>query len=305
MASCSSLKTEEVNKDVILFNKGIAVFDILEEGSFDYEIARVDTTSVAGKMKFQVLYDTRESILDSALEYFEEIIKEYPKSNLYHKSLYNSAKISSLLEYENDEIKYLEMILKSDANDKEKSGRSGLMANPYANFKNEASNRLAVIYIQKKDFKTALKYKKINEKYPLKHFCGNAYAEDEIRTAQLYGEIYIGLGDTKKGLSYLLPQVFNNSLGSNSDIVDFTIKFLKTKYEKEKLVDELNNSIKNYYSRTEKRNDDEWTDYYIKFLDEEIIVPHWELSFETDQKKIESLLKKVILNSEFYKKLKH
>ncbi|WP_299715245.1 hypothetical protein [uncultured Tenacibaculum sp.] len=303
LISCSSLKSQQKKEDEKLFTKGIAVFDIVEEGSFDYELARLDTTSLEGKIKFKVLYDTREDILDTALEYFEEIIKKHPKSNLYHKSLYNSAKISSLLDYENDEIKYLEMILKSKANDRENSGRNGIMSNPYANFKNEASNRLTGIYIQKKDFETALKYKKINENYPLQHFCGNAYAEDEIHNAQLYGEIYKGLGDTKKAISYLLPHMFNNGLASNSNIIDFTVKLLKTEYTKERLIDELNNSIKHYYSRIEKRNDEEWTNYYIRFFNFEIEVPSWEISYETDKKKIQSLFKKVILNSEFYKKL--
>ncbi len=307
LTSCSSLKnsssTQNENLDVDIFNKGVGIFEVLEETSFNYELKNIDTTTIEGKIQFETLYDKKEDILDFAFEQFEKIIEDYPNSKLYHKSLYNLAQISSQLDYEEDEIKYLQMILNSNANDKENSGRNGLMANPYANFKNEASSRLTEIYIDKGDFKAALDYKLINEKHPFQHFCGNAFAADEIYNAKQYAKIYIGLGNNEKVLNYLLPHIFNNGLASNSKLVDLTIPFLKDNYSKSELKTDFEKSIKNTYSRIEKNGDNEWTNYYIKYFDTEIEIPSWNLSFETDNEKIKSELEKIIRESEFYKKL--
>lgn len=307
LTSCSLLRqnhsTKEEKLDLVIFNKGVAIFEVIEETSFDYELQNIDTTKVDGKIKYETLYDKKEDILDFAFEQFEKVVEEYPNSELYHKSLYNLAHISSLMNYEEDEIKYLEMILKSDANDRENSGRSGLMANPYANFKNEASNRLTEIYIKNGEFETALEYKKINEKYPLQHFCGNAFAEDEIYNAKQYAKIYIGLGDNEKVLGYLLPYIFNNGLASNSSLVELTVNFLKDNYSQEKLRTDFENSTKNIYSKVEKNRKNEWTNYYTKYFGSEIEIPSWNLSFEADDEKIKSELEKTIKESEFYKKL--
>lgn len=307
LTSCSSLKNTtssvEENADLIIFNKGVSIFEVIDETSFDYELDNADTTTVEGKIKFETLNNKKEEILELAFEQFEKIIEEYPNSELYHKSLYNLAHISSLMDYEEDEIEYLEMILNNDANDKEFSGRSGLMANPYANFKNEASNRLTDIYIEKEDFEAALRFKKINEKYPLQHFCGNAFAADEIYKAKQYAKIYIGLSDNEKALNYLLPHIFNNGFADNSSLVGLTTTFLKKNYSIDKLRTDFESSIENIYTKVEKEGNNEWTNYYIKYFNTEIEIPSWKLSFETDEEKIKTELKKIIVESEFYRKL--
>ncbi|MEY8868489.1 tol-pal system YbgF family protein [Meridianimaribacter flavus] len=307
LTSCSSLKNKASNKneklDIVTFNKGVTIFEMVDELSIDWELQRLDTLKQNEKVKYEILKNEKEEILELALDQFGKIIQDYPNSELYHKSLYNLAHISSLLDYEEDEIKYLEMILNSNANDKENSGRSGIMSNPYANFKNDASKRLTEIHINKGEYKTALKYKKLNEKYPLQHFCGNAFAADEIYNAKQYAKIYIGLGDNEKVLSYLLPHIFNNGLASNSSLVELTTNFLKENYSQEKLRTDFENSTKNIYSKVEKNGDNEWTNYYIKYFDSEIEIPSWSLSFETDNEKTKSELEKTIKESEFYKKL--
>lgn len=307
LTSCSSLKkrtsTKEEKLDFTIFNKGVTIFEIIEEANFNDELESIDTTTVEGKIKYETLYEKKEDILDFAFEQFEKVINNYPNSELYHKSLYNLAHISSFMGYEKNEVKYLEMILKSDANDRKDSARSDLMINTYANFKHEANNRLIEIYINKGEFDTALKYIKNNKKYPLQHFCGNAFAEDEIYNAKQYARIYIGLGYNEKALSYLLPHIFNDGLASNSSLVELTINFLKDNYPEEKLKVDFENSIKNIYSKVEKKGDNEWTKYYIKYFSYEIEIPSWNLSFEADKEKTKSKLEKTITESEFYKKL--
>ena len=307
MTSCSSLRNNSTDKneelDITIFNKGVTIYEMVDELSIDWELKRLDTLKQKEKIKYDILTTEKEEILELALEQFEKIIDEYPSSKLYHKSLYNLVHINSLMDYEEDEIKYLEMILTSNSNDKEYSGRSGLMANPYANFKNEASKRLTEIYIKKGDYKKALEYKKINEKYPLQHFCGNAFAADEIHNAKQYAKIYIGIGEKKKALKYLLPHIFNNGLANNSSLVDLTIEILNKNFDPSLVKKDFENAINKLHSKTEKKGDDKWTNYYIKYFDTEIEIPSWNLGFETDTEKIKFELDKVIRESEFYSKL--
>jgi len=307
LTSCSSLKNKTSNKneklDIVTFNKGVTIFEMVDELSIDWELQRLDTLKQDEKVKYGILKNEKEEILELALDQFGKIIQDYPNSELYHKSLYNLAHINSLMDYEKEEIKYLKKILNSDANDKENSGRSGLMTNPYANFKNQASKRLSEIYIKKGEYETALKYKKVNKKYPLQHFCGNAFAADEIYNAKQYAKIYNGIGENNKALNYLLPNIFNNGLASNSELVDLTIETLKKNFDETLIKKEFENSINELYPKTEKKKDDEWTNYYIKYFDTEIEIPSWTLSFEPDNEKTKYELEKIIRESEFYKKL--
>lgn len=195
------------------------------------------------------------------------------------------------------------MILSSDANDKENSGRNGLMANPFANFKNEASNRLTEIYILKKDFKKALEYAELNKKYPYQHFCGNAIEADKIYNAKIYGEIYYGLGNTKKALSYLLPKIFENGFANNSNLVELTYNILFKEFEPQFIKKEFEKSIQNFYSRKSTEYTIERNLYYINFLNNEIEVPNWTLFVEYDRTIKEKDIEKIIKQTEFYKRL--
>ncbi len=307
LTSCSSLKNNSSNKneklDIVMFNKGVTIFEMVDKLSIDWELQRLDTLKQDEKIKYDVFKNEKEEILELAFDQFAKIIQDYPDSELYHKSLYNLAHISSLLNYEEDEIKYLEMILSANVNDRENSGRSGIMSNPYTNFKNEASKKLTEIYINKRNYKTALEYKKLNEKYPLQHFCGNAFAADEIYNAKQYAKIYNGIGKNKKALSYLLPHIFNNGLANNSGLIDLTIESLKKNFDQSLIKKDFEKSISEVYSKIEKDGKGEHTYYFIKYFNIEIGVPSWNLSFESDSGAIKSELEKSIRESEFYKKL--
>lgn len=309
ITSCNVLKKKSkvktlTNDDITLFNKGVSIYEVYEELYLEDEISKIDTLTQKGKLKYEILVNEKESILDLSFDKFEEFIEKYPKSKLYYKALYNLAKISSKLEYyEDDEIKYLNMILSSDANDKENSGRNGLMANPFANFKNEASNRLTEIYILKKDFKKALEYAELNKKYPYQHFCGNAIEADKIYNAKIYGEIYYGLGNTKKALSYLLPKIFENGFANNSNLVELTYNILFKEFEPQFIKKEFEKSIQNFYSRKSTEYTIERNLYYINFLNNEIEVPNWTLFVEYDRTIKEKDIEKIIKQTEFYKRL--
>ncbi|XLS27792.1 tetratricopeptide repeat protein [Flavobacteriaceae bacterium M23B6Z8] len=293
--------SQETAEDLILLNKGNALYSLVfEDMDFDFEIHTTDSISSEGKIKISILKEQKEEILEVALKYFEELINDYPKSDLIYRALNNAALIYDQLDNTDQAIKYYKKILTSDANDHEKGGiGKGIMAEPYALYKNRACKSLAELYLQQKDFDSALKYIRLTEKYPYKHFCGNEYAANDIYMATLYARSYYGLNEVEKALSYSLPHIFNNSLASNTEIVELTVRILKENKDYEKLISDFENSVKNYYSETFKTNDSKWIEYNIDFMGVKIEIPNYTFEFG-DEKEIIGVIKE----SYFYKLLK-
>jgi tetratricopeptide (TPR) repeat protein len=304
--SCASLQDKssmiKEQEETILFTKAFSYFEVIEKTYVDWKFEQLDTTTTKGKIEYKLLADRKESLLELSLDTYEEFITAYPKSKLVPKALYNLAHINSLLGETEEEISYLQQLLAAKANDRDASGRNGLMENPYANYKHEASWRLTQIYIDKGDFEKALAYKKINDTYPLQHFCGNAFAAEEIFNAQAYGAIYHGMGKTKKALHYLLPHIFENGFADNKELVTQTIAILKEQNDIDTIKSSLKNAMSNISTKTELKNDYEWTNYYITFQDTEILVPSWGI-FEEDENLIREKISERIQTSEFYKRL--
>lgn len=245
----STLIAQNENEDLAIFNKGEAVYNLIyEDFDIQYELDHLDTTMVEEKIEYEVLKEMKSSILERSLEYYEDLIEDYPNSKLFYRALNNAALISNQLDYKDEAIEYYNQILNSDANDKEEGGvGSGLMAEPYALYKNRAAKSLAEIYLSQENFNKAIEYINLTKKYPYQHFCGNEYAADEIYIATLYTKAYLGLGKVKDGLDYSLPHVFFNGLADNSEIQILALETIKKNFSKKEIDSELDkalNSIK-------------------------------------------------------------
>lgn len=245
----STLIAQNENEDLAIFNKGEAVYNLIyEDFDIQYELDHLDTTMVEEKIEYEVLKEMKSSILERSLEYYEDLIENYPNSKLFYRALNNVALISNQLDYKDEAIEYYNQILNSDANDKEEGGvGSGLMAEPYALYKNRAAKSLAEIYLSQENFNKAIEYINLTKKYPYQHFCGNEYAADEIYIATLYTKAYLGLGKVKDGLDYSLPHVFFNGLADNSEIQILALETIKKNFSKKEIDSELDkalNSIK-------------------------------------------------------------
>jgi hypothetical protein len=163
--------------------------------------------------------------------------------------------------------------LNSNANDREKGGRgSGIMAEPYANFKNSAAKTLAHIYIADSNFSEAINYVDLTKKYPYNHFCGNEYAWDRVYVNWLYATCYIGLKEYDKAYAVLVPNLLEDGLADNSVLVEMCYETLLKTHSKEEMKVEYERAFKNVETKKVKSRKDEIDVCYITFFEYKIVL---------------------------------
>lgn len=293
------------NEDLILFEKTVAIQELL-----DYELdniinpkVTIDITSEE-KIKRDFAIEIRDNVLNKVIDNYEELIREFPKSNLLFRALNNKGFAELQLEDYNKAKETFLKILNSKANDKEKGGiGSGIMGEPYANYKNRAAKMLADLELKSSHYQEALNYLDETKKYPYRHFCGNEYAADEIYMAEMYSKCYLGLNQYEKAYDILLPHIIENGLASNSELINTTFDALLKTYKKEELKTQFENSFKNVVAVKETRNKNEYTFFYINFLNRKIELSSWNLSEMLTESEREKILNTMLEESEFYKLL--
>ncbi|KAA5533807.1 hypothetical protein F0919_14860 [Taibaiella lutea] len=282
--------------DEILFEKGLALQELVNN-ELDTDEGSEDSIYV------EYSKEIKESILEKAQNYYKELIKDYPGSKYLFRTYNNEAFIALQLNNRAEAIGLFQEILKSNADDKEKGGiGSGIMGEPYANYKNRAAKEIAELYIADSNYTLALTYLELTKKYQYQHFCGNEFAADALYIAEQYARCYIGLKDFGKALDFLLPYILENGLASNSSIVHLAFNTLMLNYGKDELKVKFEEAFKNYKVEKVKEYRQEYTKYFIYYLERKIEIPLWKIDFmyngEID-KGIEALYKE----SQFYKLL--
>ncbi|WP_052122269.1 tetratricopeptide repeat protein, partial [Flavobacterium suncheonense] len=293
------------NEDLILFEKAVALQELVND-----ELERIanpkDTIDITNeeKIKQSFAIDLKENILDKVIENYDELIEKFPKSKLIFRALNNKAFAELEIEdYDEAKMTFLK-VLNSKANDKEKGGiGSGIMAEPYANYKNRASKKLAELELQNKNYKEAIKYLDETKKHPYRHFCGNEYAADEIYMAEMYSKCYLGMNEYEKAYDILLPNILENGLADNSNLIDTAFNALLKKYKKEDLKVQLEISFSNVTTEKEIRNKNEYTFYYINFLNRKIQLSSWNLFELLSEQERQNAIKQILIESKFYKLL--
>jgi hypothetical protein len=291
-----------IQKDELLFEKGLLLQQLVSEDlELDNIINSKDSSIV--KLRQEFATNIKETILNKALEYYQEVIDSFPKSKLFFRALNNKGFIELALDEKKEAKITFQKIIDSKADDKEKGGiGSGIMAEPYANYKNRAAKILANISIEDSSYSNAIKYLDLTKKYPYRHFCGNEYAAEEIYMSELYAKSYLGLNEKQKALNILLPNILENGLTDNSYLVDLAYKTLLIDYQKDELKLKYEQAFKNYWAEKVKSKKDGYEQYFITFLDTKIELNSWQLYFlkpEERQKEIDNIYKK----SKFYKLL--
>lgn len=232
---------------------------------------------------------------DKALSGYQYIVDNFPKNELYPKSFYNIGYIYYSQKKFEMAIPVFKKILESNFNEKENLG-GHIMDDPFTNYRHRASEILSNIYYDQKMYDKALQYFVLSDTaYPYLHFCGNAYASNEVHTALRYSDIYQKLNEPDKAIESLLPTVFI-TLADNSKVIDELKNLLSNK---KNLKIELEESLNKIYSKKTDKSDYSFTRYYFMFLKTEIEVPD---SYENNKKKFEKeKAVKEIRQTDFYK----
>lgn len=238
---------------------------------------------------------TKEAIVS-----FKYIVDNHPNNELYPRAFYNLGYIYYQDKQFGNAKEIFKSILNSKFNEKEALG-GDIMADPYTNYRHRAANLLQQIYYDTKDYDSSLYYLALSDTaYPYLHFCGNEYAANDVYTSLKYADVYEKLDDLTSAKQALLKSVFVD-LADNSKVIQELKRLFEKDKNKKELIVELNKALENIYSKTETRNEKEYTWYYFKFQGTEIDVPYnFFDSDDFDKTKTISEIKQ----TEFYKMIK-
>jgi hypothetical protein len=289
---------KSITKDQLLFEKAFLLQQMVDE-----DLDLDETIEGSTKLKAEYATGIRESILEKALGFYNELLDSFPKSKLRFRALNNKGFIELSLDDTAEAKTTFLAILNSVANDKEKGGvGSGLMGEPYANYKNRAAKMLAHIGIQTNNWNEALEYLDLTRKFPYRHFCGNEYAADEIYMAELYAQCYLGLRDYRKAYNVLLPNILENGLADNSNLVDTAYAALLKTHNKDDLRRLFDIALQDVKTEKIKQGKNEYERQYITFLDTKIEINSWRYDF-TNPYGRDKAIAEIQKHSKFYKLL--
>lgn len=289
-------KDKKVLRDVQLFEQAALLHEVAYQ---ETEFRILKDSSIESKIKLERSKEIRYNILERELDVYEELLDSFPSSPLAFRALNNKAYIEFYLEDFKEAKEDFLKILSSNANDMERGGTgSGIMAEPYANYKNRAAKMMADMMIADTNYKEAIKYLELTKKYKYRHFCGNEYAADAIYMATLYGRCYAGLGSYDSAYHYLLPGIMAGGLADNNDLIQTAISILLKQYSRQQIKNMYETSVAQYSTEETKDHD---KNYYITLLHNKIYAPY--SIFYQGQELSDQEIKKYFLNAPFYKLL--
>lgn len=233
-------------------------------------------------------YDARQ--YDKALKGYQYFVKHFPKDQGYPRALYNAAHCQFLLKQYGKCIKTCRKLMAVEADEKDPLDW-GIMADPYANYRHRGADMAYECYAIQQKWDSALRYLALSDTlYPYIHFCGNAYAGNEVSNALRYAEIYEHIGQPDKALEKLIQTVFLDGLTDVSKVLAEVRKLLSGR---EGLLQELDTAMNAMYEKKFEFVDNEGkthtnTHHYISFLSVEIEVPEDYWFFYFVPNKVES-----------------
>lgn len=297
-------QNKNFNEDLILFERTVAIHELTDEELGDNPYIDTLKLTTEEKTKRAFIKEIRKDLLEKVVDGYEELLEKFPKSPMVFRTLNNKG-YAELELCQTDKAKetYLN-VLNSKANDKEKDGiGSGIMGEPYANYKNRACKILANLELKNKNYTEALHYLDQTKKYPYNHFCGNEHAANDIYMANMYSTCYLALNNYEKAYDILLPNILNNGLANNSYLITTAFDALSKKYAKEDLKVQFENAFKNVSQEKKGKGKNEYTSFYITFVNRKIVLDIWNLNEFMSKEEQEKVISSVLAESRFYKLL--
>lgn len=282
-------QNKKLKHDNLLFNTAAELQELAENQKklFDY-CSKIDSLKNNNSKINMVI------VLNESIKKYKELIKKYPNSHHFFNALNNMALAELSLGKEYEALLTFKRILTSEVNEIDNLGLgSEKLFEPYTNYKNRAALNIALLHLKWKNYKLAIDYLDLTKNYPFQHFCGNAHEAIKLYKIELYAKAYIGLNDKNSALNILLPELFNDALADNEEIVRLTFELLSEKYSKEQLKTMFEESFK------EIKNDSTVNIVFICFLSKRIYFPFWNLDVKSLNKEQE--IKEYLSKSYLYK----
>ncbi|MFZ5554093.1 MAG: tetratricopeptide repeat protein [Bacteroidota bacterium] len=239
--------------------------------------------------------------IDEALASFKYIVAYHPRNELFPRAFYNIGIIYFREKQYDSATTIFKTILINNFNETEARG-GDIMSDPYMNYKYWSANLLHQIYYDKQMYDSSLYYLSLSDTaYPYLHFCGNEYSSYTVQLAKNYSDLYEKLGDLSSARKALLKEIFITE-PYNIVIID-ALKYLYQKETStEKAIVELDKSLKNIYSKKERRENNEYISYYFRFQGSEIKIPDHFYYYDDHFNKTEVIKK--IKDTDFYKMIR-
>ena len=289
---------KKIDQDDVLFQQAVLFQSFVEdELVLDYYLY---SDSVKESTK-ELAVEVRKKMLIKAIDLYDTLLEEYPNSSLAIEALYNVGYAQLTLQEYDKAKETFQRIIATNPNDKGKR-KKGVKNVSYGNYKNRAVKELVVLELKDNAFQKALTYLELTKEFPYQHFCGNAYAEDDIYISLLYAKCYIGLNQTDKALQVLFPNLIENGLADNSEVVHFVFDILKSRYEIEVLSDYYKKSFENVQIKKIKEKNYEYEVEYITFLGIDIVLQSLSLSTDQEERRAQEI-NQMYSKSLFYKLL--
>jgi hypothetical protein len=250
--------SSSISKDEFLFKKGSLLQELAVEGLGLNETIR----DKQDQSRSAYAAEIKESILDEALKYYQELADSFPRSPFFNKALINQARIKLELEDTVEAEKSLQLVLGPKVSDKEKKKiPQEPVIDPNSIYKNEAARIMAEIALANREYQRALGFLEERKKYPRTGtYCG--FDSDAARTTQLYAKCYMGLKKYLKVSEVLLPNLFSDEMDSVGEELLYEA-LLKTN-KKEDLIKKYELAFKNFAADKSKGT------YFIVFLNRQI-----------------------------------
>jgi hypothetical protein len=262
----TTTETSSISKDRLLFERGVQLQELVDE---DLDLDETIRDKNASPAKSAYASEIKKAILGEASQDYEQLMNDFPESDLFNYALTNQAFVKLGLEDTVEAEKLFLTTLRSKVSETEiTNGGSEAQADPYADNKNKAAKMLTEISLANRQYQAAYTYLEEIKKYKQDYSTDTARDVDEMYVTGLYARCYMGLKQYQKAYDVLLPKLLKTDLTDNSELVDITYEALLKKYKNEDLKRKYEQAFKNY--QVEKNAKTGQPYYYITFLNKKI-----------------------------------
>ncbi len=269
--------------------------------NLDEQLQALDTSSLRDSIKYVLLNEQKEIILNAALNEYNLLLEKFPKSWYAPLSTFRKAEIHRKLGQLDSARYYLLNLVLTDSALVVLARDDSWEFNEKYNLQKDTYIALAEVEYEAENYNRSISYLLKSETAPSYLLCGNEFENMDVETVIIYAKNYYALDSLDKAIEFLLPNIIFNGMANNRALVALAIDYLLEKYDRNYLLSEFEKSFQNYYTLHPK-----WSGYrkkyYIRYLGEEMLLVPFSPEHGTIPE--EQQIQQVMKNELFYKLLK-